>query len=583
MKRSIHLYDPNLHNPSPLSLTKIKVKPMWPKILLRVFLLTALLLAASFSSVYAYETYSSNGSTGNCASCHGNFRASPYVSLADGANWGDDLHDIHRNVMLNGDCNACHSSDSKSPVLTDSSAGSNGFNISCNGCHGRSESAASGQVLGVGLRQHHWNAGTTSCINCHSDSNPSSFLTVGENVPPPYYFLPDASHPNKPTDPCNPNGEENYAGTAIGLDNNGDGIYDLSDSNCQAPAPDINFNPASLGFGSLIIGNSNLLNTQVENLGSADLVVSNIARGAGTSTEFTFTTLGTPFTITPGNTQAISVTYLPTNAGTDNGSLVISSNDPDEPTFSLSLSGTGEPPPAPDINLNPASLTLGSSLIGNPLSQNTAIQNLGTAALIITGISPAAGTSNEFSFTAPGTPFTIIGGGSQTVTVTYLPIDAGTDNGSLIITSNDSDEPTVSLSISGTGDTTPTPDIDISPTALNFNSVNIGGKSTRMVTVQNLGTASLTTNTIGLCIGTSTEFSWLPNAPFTLQPKTLMTLSVSYTPLDTGVDTGCLTLSSNDPDEPTVEIGLQAAGIIYKSSVLNFMPAILAPSHRDKP
>jgi hypothetical protein len=56
---------------------------------------------------------------------------------------------------------------------------------------------------------------------------------VGENVLPPYYFTPDAEFPNKPTDPCNQHGEEDYAGIREGLDNDGDGKYDQSDRDCQ--------------------------------------------------------------------------------------------------------------------------------------------------------------------------------------------------------------------------------------------------------------------------------------------------------------------------------------------------------------
>ena len=175
----------------------------------------------------AYNEYST-GPDGSCADCHGDFRANPYISLADGVSWGDDLHDVHRNTMLSGDCNTCHSS-GRSPVFLDSSNGGNGLApISCSGCHGRDEDAADGSGSGDGLRAHHASAGVAVCATCHTtDTTP-----VGENVLPPYYFTPDTNHPNKPTDPCNPLGEEDYKGSTIGLDNDGDGLYDQADSDC---------------------------------------------------------------------------------------------------------------------------------------------------------------------------------------------------------------------------------------------------------------------------------------------------------------------------------------------------------------
>jgi cysteine-rich repeat protein len=61
---------------------------------------------------------------------------------------------------------------------------------------------------------------------------------VGENVLPPYYANPGTGHPDIPDDSCNPSPgfPENFAGTTIGLDNDGDGSYDESDPDCGPQA-----------------------------------------------------------------------------------------------------------------------------------------------------------------------------------------------------------------------------------------------------------------------------------------------------------------------------------------------------------
>jgi hypothetical protein len=73
-------------------------------------------------------------------------------------------------------------------------------------------------------------------VTCHSgDPAPPA-----ENVDPSYYFSPDPSHPNKPTDPCNPapGFPEHFAASIIGLDNDGDLLYDEADPACAAsPTP----------------------------------------------------------------------------------------------------------------------------------------------------------------------------------------------------------------------------------------------------------------------------------------------------------------------------------------------------------
>jgi hypothetical protein len=201
----------------------------------------AMLLAGAAG---AYEQYSENKDATNCRDCHGDFRASPYTSLSDDQSWGDDLHDVHRDVMLDGDCDTCHTSGGRFPVLLGSSNGGDGLDpISCAGCHGRAaDGTGSGsEGYSAGLRQHHWRAGVEECGGCHDDADPAFYIPVDEDVPPPYYSGSDAAHPLIPSDPCNRAADgfpEDFAGSSLGLDNDGDGLYDELDvTACPEPAP----------------------------------------------------------------------------------------------------------------------------------------------------------------------------------------------------------------------------------------------------------------------------------------------------------------------------------------------------------
>ena len=110
-------------------------------------LITIAILMIGASDALAYEDYSSG-----CQNCHGDFTADPYISLSDGANWGDSLHNVHRIGMLGGDCNTCHSSGARVPVFLDSSIGGSGLEpISCVGCHGRDED--NGNATSTGTSQ----------------------------------------------------------------------------------------------------------------------------------------------------------------------------------------------------------------------------------------------------------------------------------------------------------------------------------------------------------------------------------------------------------------------------------------------
>ncbi len=201
-------------------------------------LLAFLMAGLGADRAEAYEEYSVNRDATNCRTCHGNFRTSPYTSKVDGQSWADDLHDVHRNTMLGGDCNVCHGSSGEFPVLLASAAGGSGgiANLSCTGCHGRSQDGTgTGTVgYGAGLRQLHWRGAVVVCANCHTDSNPANKIPAGENVKPPYYAN-NGGHTAIPTDPCNasPTFTENFKATTLGLDNDGNGQFDMADAACS--------------------------------------------------------------------------------------------------------------------------------------------------------------------------------------------------------------------------------------------------------------------------------------------------------------------------------------------------------------
>jgi len=301
--------------------------------------LFGLLIAIAVLMTWTSESWAYDEYAAGCDDCHGGFRSSPYTSLSDGSSWGDDLHDVHRNTMLGGDCDACHAG-GFAPVSLDSSDGGSGLSaISCVGCHGREEDMGNDSVSagrGAGLRQHHTNAGETDCVGCHDDAVPASYTPVGEDVLPDYYANPGSNHPAMPVDSCNPTGTENFAGTAIGLDNDGDGNYDTADSSCVTVAP-------TYSVGGTVSG---LTGTGLQLQNNLADTMSITADGP-----FTFTT-----ELAEGSAYAVTVSSQPTgqSCSVSNGSGTIATADVTDvtvtcvtvPTYSVGgnvsgLTGTG--------------------------------------------------------------------------------------------------------------------------------------------------------------------------------------------------------------------------------------------------
>lgn len=187
----------------------------------------------------AYPTYSQNGDATYCRKCHGIFDDGKYMSQHDGTAWNTDPMSGHISMVSNQGCLACHQSSNYFSVSIGKSTGAAGLSpTGCVGCHGRDQDAghdAASAGRGAGLRQHHFRAGITVCADCHTDADPSRYTTVAENVAPANYFVPDAAHPSKPTDPCNANGSESKFGST-GVDNDGNGLYDLADPACAPGA-----------------------------------------------------------------------------------------------------------------------------------------------------------------------------------------------------------------------------------------------------------------------------------------------------------------------------------------------------------
>lgn len=113
------------------------------------------------------------------------------------------------------------------------------------------------------------------------------------------------------------------------------------------------------------------------------------------------------------------------------------------------------------------------------------------------------------------------------------------------------------------------PDIAVTPGNLDFGTVVIGAQVNLDVDIQNLGNADLLVSSVVLCSGTSSEFSFNPLLSPTIAAGENEILSVFFTPIDEGLDAGCLDINSNDPDQPTVNVSLNGEGFTPTGNLLD--------------
>jgi hypothetical protein len=338
--------------------------------------------------------------------------------------------------------------------------------------------------------------------------------------------------------------------------------------------PKVALSPTSLAFGTVQTGSTGTLTAQVQNTGTASLSVTSVALCAGTSAEFRFSQTAA-FSVAAGASQALTVTYAPTDTTSDSGCIELATNDPAAPLARLNVSGAGSAAPQPKIAFSPTSLTFGTVQIGASGTLTAQVQNTGNASLSVSKIAPCAGTSAEFRFT-PTAAFSVAAGASQALAVTYTPADATADSGCVELTTNDPAAPLARLNVSGTGATPQQPKIVLAPASLPFGNVQVGATSALATQVRNTGTASLSITRIARCAGTSGEFGFTPAAAFSVAAGASQTLTVTYTPADTTADTGCVELTTNDPVTPVARLSVSATGVPPPAPRIALSPASLA-------
>ena len=163
--------------------------------------------------------------------------------------------------------------------------------------------------------------------------------------------------------------------------------------------------------------------------------------------------------------------------GDYDGIIRILSNDPDETEYQIPvvLSVTG----APDIAAEPTSHDFGDLFLGASATTEVVVQNIGTDALTVSGITvgnPAFSVMNESFILQPRE--------SRTVTVSFVPTIAQFYATTLDIASDDPVDPVISVDLTGRG--LEPPAFSVNPASLS-SSLFTGGTEAQSLDLSNTG------------------------------------------------------------------------------------------------
>ena len=205
--------------------------------------------------------------------------------------------------------------------------------------------------------------------------------------------------------------------------------------------PSMNLSRAELDFGAVLLGQSQTLELGIVNPGQASLVITNIllpSRDYALSHD--------SYTVAPGRSGQISVTFSPQSTGDKSGDMTIVSNLPDRATVRLRARGVRQPvAPMPQLLVDTSPRNFGRVEIGASKAMMVTVTNFGDAALAITI------TASDDQVGVVPKQMTIPAKRNGFFALRFEPNRSGELSGSATIYSNDPQTPSVNIRVSGTG------------------------------------------------------------------------------------------------------------------------------------
>ena len=312
--------------------------------------------------------------------------------------------------------------------------------------------------------------------------------------------------------------------------------------------------PTSLSFGNQAAGTTSATKSvTLTNSGSGPLSIGSIvASGDFAQTNNCSSSLAS------NSSCKVNVTFNPSIAGAITGALTFTDGATTSPQL-VKMTGTGLVP----LAFSPTSLTLPSVAVGSSSSATVTVTNKQNTPI---SLSPAA--SADYSITGGTCTSSLAASSNCTIVVTFTPQYKGSIKGALAISTNGAFSPQI-VALTGTATGGPTVALSISPASLTFTSTGVGATTaSKVVTVTNKSTGTITINSVVATANYSAVGSGSAPCGGLLAKSAKCTLSVTFTPSNTGSIKGAVAIADSGAGSPQI-VGLSGTGAV---------PVTLAPA-----
>jgi hypothetical protein len=128
----------------------------------------------------------------------------------------------------------------------------------------------------------------------------------------------------------------------------------------------------------------------------------------------------------------------------------------------------------------------------------------------------------------------------------------------------------------------PAPNVSLSPMSVSFGNQNVNTTSRPAVVIlTNIGDATLNINASGIAISPNTDFAQTNNCGASVLPTKSCTISITFSPVDTGIRTAVLQITDNDDDASGAQqtVALTGSGLSTIPGTSLFTDAVFATAN----
>ncbi|OJT25842.1 hypothetical protein BO221_08330 [Archangium sp. Cb G35] len=328
----------------------------------------------------------------------------------------------------------------------------------------------------------------------------------------------------------------------------------------EGTSPVLKLSSPGLEFGSVRVGSPSAPRVlRLTNTGTGVLTVRSLVVGGADVASFLLTSPALPFSLVPGATSEIAVTFKPEAERVFAAQLVVESNDTYMPGVVVPMSGVGV---RQQLQLSTPVLEFGRQLIHYPSSPRTVrVINNSDSPVTLTAVTVEGAGASRFSVMVPPLPLSLGPRQEQEVMVRFTPSSEAEVDCVLKFSFSEMPDP-LGVELNGKGIPAV---LSVMPTPLDFGAVRVGGAQR----VQPLTLTNLSSDPIILA---APEVTYATGVPFlydealvrdrTLEPGMSIIVPVGYQPMVETLSETQLSFGTTLPPKPrSAEVQLEGRAV----------------------